>query len=173
MNVICPNNAVHVEQMNNAAQSYSNDELTVEYAALFVGPFELEATPYGSVYLEDSGRIMGDTTMETMELYQNAGLNLAPETKEPADHIAIELEFMHFLGSSIVNTLQQDDGEKAHSLFMIQQKFIRDYLGQWVVPFCGLIKKNSKNNFYLALANCLETFLSEAAMAEQSPAYAS
>jgi len=37
--------------------------LMVDYSKLFVGPYQLLAPPYGSVYLED-GKLMGESTMD-------------------------------------------------------------------------------------------------------------
>ncbi len=71
------------------------DELQRDYARLFIGPFELLAPPYGSIYLENEERVCGDSTADVIARYRQEGLRIA--LKEPADHLAIELEFMYLL----------------------------------------------------------------------------
>ena len=53
-------------RMREATETIAPEQMVVDYAALFVGPFELPAPPYGSVYLERSQRVMGDSTMKVM-----------------------------------------------------------------------------------------------------------
>ncbi|MFC1866443.1 molecular chaperone, partial [Chloroflexota bacterium] len=71
------------------------DSLAIDYTKLFVGPYGLLAPPYGSLYLDASDRIMGDSTMDVRNRYAEEGLDIC--LKEAPDHIAIEMEFMYFL----------------------------------------------------------------------------
>ena len=71
------------------------DSLKVDYTRLFLGPYLLLAPPYGSLYLENTRTVMGDSTMDAKQRYQEAGLDLT--LKEAPDHVAIELEFMYYL----------------------------------------------------------------------------
>jgi putative dimethyl sulfoxide reductase chaperone len=77
--------------------------LRVDYAALFVGPGELRACPYGSVHLEKGYQLYGETTRGVAELYAQAGLRLGAESATVPDHIAVELEFLHFLLHRMAN----------------------------------------------------------------------
>ena len=58
-----PEGAEAAEQMLLSLQQYNQQELSVDHAALFVGPFELIAAPYGSVWREKQRLVMGDSTM--------------------------------------------------------------------------------------------------------------
>ena len=52
---------------------------------------------------------MGDSTMDVRMRYGDARLELAADFKEAPDHIAAELEFMHFLiFKEIAVTLRYD-----------------------------------------------------------------
>ena len=73
------------------------NELRVDYAALFVGPFELLACPFGSVHLEKEYRLYGKTTEHVEHLYRQAGLEVSQDAHFVPDHIAVELEFAHYL----------------------------------------------------------------------------
>ncbi|PLX68571.1 MAG: hypothetical protein C0603_05305 [Denitrovibrio sp.] len=70
-------------------------ELLLDYAALFIGPYQLQAPPYGSVYLDKAKRLNDESTAAVTDIYRQFGLDVESSMNEPADHIAIELEFIH------------------------------------------------------------------------------
>ena len=135
------------------------EELLVEYARLFVGPFELVAPPYGSVYLDPNRVVMGDSTMKVLRAYREAGLELSDSLREPPDHIAVELEFMHFLASCSAWAGVEGDQERAMHYMKIQEEFLSQFLSPWISPFCQRIRQGSENAFYRTLADCLSAFI--------------
>ncbi|RMH70681.1 MAG: molecular chaperone TorD [Gemmatimonadetes bacterium] len=143
----------NIEQLEQAFQQYSIEELTVEYARLFVGPFKLEAPPYGSLYLETEGKVMGDTTMAVKNMYRQYGLEIAEDFKELPDHIAVELEFMYYLG------YQASVNGNRETYIQAQRTFLKQYLAPFVFPFCEQIKTNTTNEFYRQLAETLSQFI--------------
>lgn len=132
------------------------DSLKVDYSKLFVGPYELFAPPYGSMYLED-GKLMGDSTMDVKNWYVEEGLEIT--LREVPDHIAIELEFMHFLISKETQAISNSDPENAILYLKKQEAFIDIHLGQWVSAFAHRIKKRAKTEFYRNLAHVTESFV--------------
>ncbi len=54
------------------------EPLKVEFSKLFVGPYKLFAAPYGSVYLDDERKVMGDSTLDVKNRYREAGLGHRP-----------------------------------------------------------------------------------------------
>ncbi len=158
---VCPDAEPCGVHMSDALLKYSNEELLVEYARLFVGPYELKAAPYGSVYLETGGKIMGDSTIAAATVYKEEGLSLDENFNEIPDHIAAELEFMYYLAFKEVEALEKNDAEKAAYFLNRQEYFLRTFLGAWVAPFRGKIKQGTENEFYQALADCLEVFISK------------
>ena len=151
--------ATAAHNMKQALVEKSAEEMKVDYAALFVGPFELHAPPYGSVYLETTKRLMGDSTMAVMKMYQDAGLSV--EAKEAPDHIAIELEFMHYLYTLEAEAVHNDNNEKVQNLASMRKGFLSAYLASWVPRFCQKIRTSADNLFYRSLADCLENFIEQ------------
>ncbi len=138
------------------------ESLRVSHARLFVGPFELLAPPYGSVYLDEGGRVMGDSTLAVIEHYAAAGLEGRRDAHEPPDHIATELEFMYYLAFRHVTT--GDDRFLGR-----QAAFLADPLAVWVPRLCARIREADPAPFHTALADLLQAFIAADAAALAHP----
>lgn len=159
MNEIAPDAYPAANRMCQAFADIDEEQMKVDYAALFVGPFELLAAPYGSVYLEREKRIMGDSTMAVLNLYQEAGLMI--DVKDAPDHIAIELEFIHYLYSIEGNAVQNGDRQKEIHTEHLRVHFLNTCLIPWVYQFCQSIQTGTENLFYVNLAECLQVVIAK------------
>lgn len=162
----CPDAAIFSEKMGETILNYSNEDLLVDYASLFIGPNELIAPPYGSVYLDEGRRTMGDSTIEVMKIYKDEGLAIDENFKELPDHIAVELEFMYYLIFKEIEALENKDNEKTAHFIEVQELFLHRFLGKWIKPFCDKITEGTENEFYRALAGCLSTFAVKSAVSD-------
>ncbi len=153
-------------RMREAAEEIDGKDMAIDYAALFVGPFELPAPPYGSVYLDKMQRVMGDSTMMVLDRYREAGLKV--DVQEPPDHIAIELEFIHFLLCAEIRAARQNDREEEQRLQNLRDQFLSTCLVPWIHPFCERIIKGTTNPFYTNLALCLEAIVTRLSGSELS-----
>ncbi len=158
---MCSDSVCFATEMEKAFQESQEEDLRVEYARLFVGPYELQAPPYGSVYLDGERKLMGPSTLEVVKLYEKAGLVIDQDLKELPDHIALELEFMSYLLSREAESLDQPDQKLAAQFRDLTTHFFEKYLNPWIFPFCQKIKEGSEHPFYIALANCLSTFATQ------------
>ncbi|MBC8414299.1 molecular chaperone TorD family protein [bacterium] len=166
---ICPDAAVFADEMAAGIQAFTDEELNVEYARLFMGPFNLIAPPYGSVHMEEGARVMGESTMEVIDVYQKEGLARSDNFKDLPDHIVVELEFMSYLLFKEREALQKSDSETAGKYRDKQENFLENYLQPWIRPFCGKISAGTENAFYSALAKCVSAYvLSSCACSQRS-----
>jgi len=156
-NELCPEAVPHCHAMAHALQKSTTEELQVEHAALFVGPFELLAPPYGSVYLEGKHTIMGDSTVEIQRLYRQAGLQL--KEKEVPDHIALELEFASYLAGKVHDWQHDNDRDAMEETRKLYKQFVHDTLIRWIPDFCRRIRSETEHTLYNSLASCLEEFV--------------
>lgn len=163
---VCPDAAPFSNRMKEVFLRHTSEDLSVEYARLFVGPYALKAPPYGSVYLDRERRVMGDSTMEVMQIYQKEGLSIDDQFKELPDHISVELEFMYYLAHKELEALKASETREVHRLTETQKLFLSKFLKPWVPPFCENIKKGTDNEFYRALADCLLTFVTRSQASE-------
>ena len=156
---VCPDAAEYSTRMGQALSQYSDEELSVEYAKLFVGPFELKAPPYGSVYIDDGRRVMGDSTLKILKTYQQSGLTIKDDFKELPDHITVELEFMYYLIFKELEFLEKSQFESANDIIKRQGIFLNEFLGQWIPPFRAKIIEGTGNAFYRLLGDCVFSFV--------------
>ncbi len=144
-------------EMQSALQEQSQEKLSIDYAALFVGPFELLAAPYGSIYIEKKRLVMGNSTVNTARFYQEADLEV--DIKEPPDHIVIELEFMYYLCSKEASAASNDLADEAKRFRDLQARFFHNAMEPWLDQFCETIMKATDNMFYVHLSECLRSFI--------------
>jgi TorA maturation chaperone TorD len=123
----------------------------VAHARLFLGPFELEAPPYASLYLDPERRLMGRVGQEVAHAYAEAGLGPGPGPREAPDHVTCELEFMYFLAFREATTGEPAWAER-------QGRFWRSHLGGWLPELARRIAEARAHPFYDALARLLEAF---------------
>jgi TorA maturation chaperone TorD len=154
-----PDAAVFSALMEENIGKYTDEELTVEYARLFLGPFEIKAPSYGSLYLDGERRVMGDSTMEVVRFYEEAGLSRNKDCADLPDHIAVELEFMSYLIYKEIEAIEKSDFATALEMIKKQGSFLDRFLGRWIVQFCEKIKESTDNGFYAALADCASSFV--------------
>jgi TorA maturation chaperone TorD len=131
--------------------------LTLDYSRLFLGPFKVLASPYGSVYLDGKVSLVGDSTLEAEKFYQSQGLKIS--LKDVPDHIAIELEFMYYLVSKEITALKGNDHKGVESYRQKQFLFLSKHLGRWIDQFSACIKKAAQTEFYITLAKTSSLFI--------------
>ncbi|MBI5846919.1 MAG: molecular chaperone TorD family protein [Nitrospirae bacterium] len=156
---VCPDAAVFSDKMGREIITYNNEELLVEYARLFIGPYELNAAPYGSIYLDEGRTIMADSTSRVNDFYRQMGLDMDADFSELPDHIAVELEFMYYLSFQQTEALKKGATDKALHFVRAQEEFLDRFMGTWVPVFCERIKAGTDNTYFEALADCLSLFI--------------
>ena len=155
----CPGAAEHARRMQESLVRGNAEELAVEHARLFVGPQRVIAPPYGSVYVEEGRRVMGESTLDALRIYEKAGLRLDADFKELPDHVAVELEFAYYVTSRGVRAAEAGDAEEARIYESARETFLDRHLRRWVAPFCARIAEGTESDFYRSLARCLAAFI--------------
>lgn len=151
-----------VQRMHKGINNGQNFEaLKVDFAKLFVGPYQLLAAPYGSVYLDNGRTLMGDSTLDVKNRYREEGLDTAKNFKDAPDHITAELEFMYYLIFKEIETFSNSDIATAIGFIQKQKCFLESHLLAWIPEFAGNIVENAETWFYQNLAKATEIFLKE------------
>ena len=156
---VAPDAAQYAFDAVAAGSNSSRDALAVEHARLFIGPFQLVAPPYGSIYLDDTETVMGHSTAKVAAFYHNCGLQLADDFNELPDHFAVELEFMSFLAFKQREAEVSGNPNEVFRITSLQQEFLGKYLMPWLEPFTSAIITDAEAPFYQAIARCTSAFI--------------
>lgn len=166
---VCPEAASSAEEMLRLLPAYSDEELLVDYSRLFIGPGELFAAPYGSVYVEKERRVMGDSTMDVVAFYNAHGLVMDSDFREVPDHVAVELEFLYYLVFKEIQALDAKDTTTAAAALESQEIFMDRFLRPWANTFADRMTEGAETGFYKALAGCFSAFVCKAGVQEGLP----
>jgi len=137
------------------------EQLTIDFTKLFVGPYGLKASPYGSIYLEGERKFMGDSTIDVMEQYRAAGIVVSDSFREAPDHIVAELEFMYFLIFKEIGAIQSEKEGVSQEFLLRQKEFLQRHLGLWVGAFSSAVEKHAESDFYQNLAVATSIFIKQ------------
>ena len=128
------------------------DPVLLAYSRLFVGPFEIQAPPYASQYLEPDQRLMGKVSMWVAETYADSGLDRGDGPIEAPDHIALEWEYLYYLGYQAITLKSSEWTVRAKS-------FIEEHMIKWTPRLVKSILASETHSFYHALARFSSSFL--------------
>ena len=133
-------------------------DMETAYTHLFINSLGgTPAPPYGSVYLDPAGLMMGETSIKVAAYYAEENLNLQG-SDEPPDFLATELEFLYYLLDEEEAALAANDRERQAELVVKQADFFATYLFPWLPVFCERIIASATDSFYLWVAGALQHF---------------
>ena len=132
----------------------STEDLAVEYTRLFDAGASGPPCPlYGGLYGGDRMKKME----EVVRFYNHFGLTISEEERELPDHLATQLEFMHYLTYREVEALH--GGSDAGPYRRAQRDFVARHLGSWIPKLCERLEEQHANGFFLSFFKLLADFL--------------
>ncbi|ALC91310.1 hypothetical protein AM500_17030 [Bacillus sp. FJAT-18017] len=150
--------AVH----NPILSTMDYEDLHWDYTRLFIGPFEVPAPPWESVYSRTDRLLFQRTTMDVRKLYKKYGYQATDFNMEADDHIGLELDFMFHLNSLAIEsgaTVVETSVPEIVYLLKEQKDFIDNHLGKFSKAFVKNVTDNAGTAFYKGLAMVLEGFI--------------
>lgn len=154
-----PQLASVAEKLDAAFNSVPLDDLLLDHTRLFLGPNELLAAPYGSVWLSGEKALMQDTTMAVLELYREGGFDLDDAFRELPDHVAAELEFLYLLIFRENRARQAGDAAALGSAVALRRRFLGEHLGVWIDKFAAAMSAGAATEFYRLLPELTARFI--------------
>jgi putative dimethyl sulfoxide reductase chaperone len=124
------------------------EELKVDYTSLFIGPANIFAPPWESIYTSDARLLFQESTLKVRQWYQKFGLESEKIHNEPDDNIGLELLFLAHLAKLGLEALNENDQEKLNNIIYSQRTFLSEHLLKWGPRFCDNVISNSKTDFY-------------------------
>lgn len=124
--------------------------VNVEYARLFIGPPSPAAPPWETMYAQPGkvGEIgFGRATVAMQGLLAEAGLALAGESNQYADHLGIELLYLSELCRRRATAADGADAEGR------LRAFAREHPGTWAPTFRDQVAAAAPDGYYAPLAD--------------------
>ncbi|MDR7478084.1 MAG: molecular chaperone TorD family protein [Armatimonadota bacterium] len=133
--------------------------LQEEYVRLFTPGFDgCRCAPYESAYHCGQGGSASWLCAELEREYAFVGLALSNDPHEPADHLAVELEYMAFLCGREAEAWGRGT-EEARELLDRERNFLNRHLVRWVPEFARSLQDQEAAAVYRAGAAACEAFV--------------
>lgn len=148
LNMDPPDGLTQLKQTTAAFNTVTElvEQLEEEYVASFVNRRGgIRASLYASSYHGDDATLMDEPVRLMEKRFAAEGLKLAADRNEPADHLAIQLEFCYFLLSQ---------GNKAE-VMQEAAAFVKAALLTWVPKFHAKLGREDSSDFYSLTAGLL------------------
>ncbi|MBI2294501.1 MAG: molecular chaperone TorD family protein [Betaproteobacteria bacterium] len=116
-------------------------------------PYEGE---YGQAHIFQKTQALADIA----GFYRAFGLEPAADAHERADHISVELEFMHFLCRKEAYAQQRGHApERIAQSREAQATFLREHLGRWAPEFARRLRAKDDRGLYGRLSELLDAYV--------------
>lgn len=150
-----------LEEYKGANPQTLLQSLRVEYTSLFIGQAAPLVSPYAGIWWAREAGVqpllfVNKESLAVKSFMRSCGLGQPEGTNEPLDHIATELEFLHYLcllrgGAALPPELPED-----FSLPTCAYKhFYEEHFTAWSKLFAAAVAEKARIPFYRALARIL------------------
>lgn len=138
------------------------EDLHWDYTRMFIGPFELPAPPWESVYVRKDGLLFQENTMAIRNLYQNFGYEIKDINLEAEDHVGLELDFMFHLNKLCLDACQKNNFSARSNVIYLaeeQSQFLENHLLAFIPQFTQKVVNNAQTQFYSGMSKLLRSYL--------------
>jgi TorA maturation chaperone TorD len=126
--------------------------LGIEYMNIFRGAGSNPVFLYEAVHRSEDGLMYEEPYFEVKAAYEKLGFEIEADWIEPDDHLAVECQFLAYLGEQVEQERTFGDGEKLTFLCQQREGFLRDHFLTWVPEFSEQLLQNTSHNFYEQVA---------------------
>ena len=142
-----------------------NSKLLEEYLNPdFVNLSLLHLIPYETFYTREDQKVETGGANPVTDMYSayNFMVDFEAARTVSADHIGVELEFMHHLIEAEMKALQESDADAVQDLKEIQKEFLNKHLLRWAPMYLINMKYEARTPLYYDAAEmALEFILSD------------
>lgn len=121
------------------------EALKSDYRKLFVGPEKLPLYHWESVYIKKNPSLFNASTVAVRQAYFEEGMLPRHYPNEADDHIAIELDFMKFLGEKMRDGYANLDERTFRHALMSSIAFLDGHLLRWSGKYASCAKEIAKD----------------------------
>jgi TorA maturation chaperone TorD len=146
-------------------QKESSKKLVEEYFnSDFVNLSVLHLIPYETFYTREDQMVETGGANPVTDMYSAYDFMVDYEAARTvsADHIGIELEFMHYLASAEMKAREANDTPAVQELLEVQKEFLNKHLLRWAPMYLLNVKYEARTPLYYDAADVtLEFMLSD------------
>lgn len=147
--------------LRNELQSTTLETLMGEYLYTFGDATMAVDCPAYEMYF--SGSHIFQQTQELADIsgfYKAFGLDVSKDdTGNRWDHIAVELEFLHFLSYKQAYAIENHGAEEQNACLAAKKKFLNAHIGRWIQAFSKSVARKSPAGFYWQIAKLANDFV--------------
>lgn len=131
------------------------------YRATFGGAtVAMDCPPYEMYY---SGSQIWQQTQDLSDIsgfYKAYGIEIEEDTTTSRwDHVAVELEFLHFMTYKLAYAIENHGKEEQESCLSAKKKFLNAHIGRWIKAFSMSVVKKTPDDFYRQAATLASSFI--------------
>ena len=134
-------------------------QMKQEYTRLFNDPKNPQLAIYESLFLyklKENGEkpmlFLSPEAVNAEKCYKEAGVRVVNTSREPADHIATELEFMMFLYGNKGKALKELNVQELDNISKAIETFQQKHLGKWADAFFERLETDTTLEHYRGIA---------------------
>ncbi len=120
----------------------------------------MDCPPYEMYY---SGSQIWQQTQDLADIsgiYKAYGIEMEEDsTTSRWDHVAVELEFLHFLTYKLAYAIENHSEEEQESCISGKKKFLYAHIGRWIKAFSTSVVKKTPEEFYRQAATLASLFI--------------
>ena len=135
------------------------EQVKREYRTLFIGPEEMPAPPWESVYMGEEAALFQEVTLEVRKAYRAFGMQAEAYQRVPDDSLALELAFMSGLAERTLNAFRGEDRAEAERCLNGSLDFLKKHLLLWIPKFLERMAGSPTDCLYPQLSLILDSFL--------------
>ncbi len=135
------------------------ESLRGEYTRFFIGPMEMQAPPWESVYVGEQGMLFQESTLKVRDCYRHFGLLPEAYPRVADDSLALELGFMAELARRSAEAFEEQDTEALQKTLRGAAGFLDEHLLIWVPQLLERISDAEDAVLYPQLVGILDSFL--------------
>lgn len=149
------------DHVKKGLQHSTLDALLDEYRYTFGSTtVAMDCPPYEMYF---SGSHIFQQTQDLADIsgfYRAFGLEvLKDDTANRWDHVAVELEFLHFLTYKQAYAIENQGDNGEESCLTAKKKFLNAHIGRWIKVFSRAVESKSPSGFYRKAAKLASDFV--------------
>lgn len=135
------------------------DEAKDEYTRLFIGPAELLAEPFASVYQERDRAVFHASTLAVRSAYRSCGLQPRALHRVPDDHISLLCCFAALRAQESLAALRAGEWDALACGLDEQAAFCREHLRSWLPDYAKKLRFSRTAVLYPQMVEALASFV--------------